>query len=76
MQKSGYRGPRRRETNLGGVWAVGDKFEAVLAVDGMILTLGEFDTAQAAHDAITLAILRGRESQRSKRRLAAMETNI
>jgi hypothetical protein len=71
MQKSGYRGPRRHETNLPGVWAVGGKFEATIGVDGLILSLGCFETAQAAQDAITLAIRRGRKSQRQKRRLAA-----
>ncbi|RUS60681.1 hypothetical protein EGN72_07165, partial [Pseudorhodobacter sp. E13] len=47
------------------VWAVGDKFEAVLGVDGIILTFGEFDTAQAAHDAIPLFSVGAKVSEAS-----------
>ncbi|QCO56286.1 HNH endonuclease [Pseudorhodobacter turbinis] len=72
MQKSSHRGPRRNETSIPGVWEVGDKFEATVGVDGLILSLGEFETARAAQDAIIRAIRRGQESQRRKRPNAAV----
>ena len=76
MQTATHCGPRRDATGIVGVWSVGDQFEATIDVSGVTWSLGKFATSGAAQDAITLAIRRGRESQRRKLLLAATQCNI
>ena len=43
-QKDGRRGPFHEPTGIEGIWGVGTRFEAAIAADGLVLSLGTFAT--------------------------------
>ena len=74
--REGVRGQKRQHrptlvepTHRNGVWRAGDKFEAMIEVDGIRLNLGRFTTADLAADAvrITLQNARARQAQNRQR---------
>ncbi|WP_207099698.1 HNH endonuclease [Paracoccus shandongensis] len=70
-QKRQYRAPRRQTTTCTGIWKVGTSFEAMVAVQGVTINLGAFETMDKAAAAITLLQRRAQERQATQRRLSA-----
>jgi len=62
-QKTAHRAPWREPTSTPGVWQVGDRFEAMVEVDGVMMNLGTFETQQAAGAAIAKIHQRARARQ-------------
>lgn len=52
MQKGRHRAPRREPTPVPGLWRVGDRFEAMVEVEGVTINLGSFSTTEEAIAAI------------------------
>jgi len=60
-QKTAHRAPWREPTDMPGVWQVGDRFEAMAEVEGIMINFGAFDTQEAAAVAISRVHRRARE---------------
>lgn len=66
-QKRQYRAPRREPTASRGVWKVAISFEALVAVQGVTINLGAFETMDEAAAAITRLQHRARGRQAAQR---------
>lgn len=64
-QKRAYRPTYREPTAIQGVYQIGDRFEAMIPVQGIVLNVGAFPTAQAAGEAIR-ALRRNADKKRRK----------
>jgi hypothetical protein len=71
FQRATHRGHWPEATGIPGVSKMGDKFDAMIATDSVILNLGLFETADAAQKAIADAMRKGREQQRRRQQSAA-----
>jgi len=71
LQHSDQRGAMRLPTGIEGVWSVGNRFEATIRTDTVLLSLGMFETADQAKSAIRDRVRTARDRQlRAARRTA------
>lgn len=70
-QKRQYRAPRRETTTYRGVWKVGTSFEAMVAVQGVTINLGAFDTMDDAAAVVAHLHGKARDRQAEQRRRAS-----
>lgn len=59
-QKRQYRAPRREPTSVPGVSQVGDRFEAMIDVQGKVFNLGSFSSDEEARVVVAIAVQRAR----------------
>lgn len=69
-QKTGYRAPWREPTSTLGVWLVGDRYEAMVEVDGVMINLGAFESQEDAAIAIARVHQRARDRLGQHRKAA------
>jgi hypothetical protein len=76
-QKRQHRPTLVEPTHLNGVWRAGDRFEAMIEVDGIRLNLGSFATADLAADVVRITLQSARARQaRNRERVGAEFTQV
>lgn len=68
IQKRQHRAPWREPSAVPGVWRVGDRFEAMVEIAGVMINLGTFETLEEATAVITRAYWRAHRRQRRDHR--------